>query len=307
MSNDIENAQSEYKVEVIVDGFHYLEGPRWHKGALWFVDFYTQGVYRVNDDGVAEKIVHVAEQPSGIGWLPDGRMLVVSMKDRKVLRLEDDGELVVHADIWEHCGGHANDMVVAPNGNAYVGNFGFDLMGGADFKDGGLVLVRPDGSSEVVAQDLAFANGMVISADEQTLIVNELFGNRISQFAIQADGSLRERRDFASYGVLGNETDLGVRIGNAKILPDGLTLDSEGAIWIANTIHQQALRIAEGGEVLETINTAPEGVFAVTLGGDDGKTLFMCAAPDWDEASRKAENKGRMLATKVQVGHAGTP
>lgn len=298
---------SKYELDVVVDGFHYLEGPRWYKNALWFVDFYTQGVYRVNDQGVAEKIVHIEQQPSGLGWLPDGRMLVVSMKDRKVLRLEDNGELVVHADIWEHCSGHANDMVVAPNGNAYVGNFGFDLMGGADHEHAGLVLVRPDGSSQVVAKGLSFPNGMVISADEKTLIVNELFGNKISQFDINKDGTLGEKRDFASFGELGDEPNLGVRIGNAEILPDGLALDSEGAVWIADTLKQRAVRISEGGKILETIDTAPDGIFAVALGGQDGKTLFMCAAPDWDEASRKAETKGRMLSTQVKVDHAGTP
>lgn len=298
---------SKYSLEVVVDGFHYLEGPRWHKGALWFVDFYTQGVYRVNDEGVAEKKVHIEQQPSGLGWLPDGRMLIVSMKDRKVMRLEDNGELVVHADIWQHCAGHANDMVVAPNGDAYVGNFGFDLMGGADYKSAGLVLVKPDGSSQLVAKGLAFANGMVICADQKTLIVNELFGNKISQFTINEDGTLGDKRDFASFGELGDEPNLGVRIGNAKILPDGLALDAEGAVWIADTLNQRAVRIAEGGEILETIDTAPEGVFAVALGGAEGNTLFMCAAPDWDEAARKAETKGRMLAVRVEVGHAGTP
>lgn len=298
---------SEYSLEVVVDGFHYLEGPRWHKGALWFVDFYTQGVYRVNDEGVAEKKVHIEQQPSGLGWLPDDRMLIVSMKDRKVMRLEANGELVVHADIWQHCAGHANDMVVAPNGDAYVGNFGFDLMGGADYKSAGLVLIKPDGSSQLVAEGLAFANGMVISADQKTLIVNELFGNKISQFTINEDGTLGDKRDFASFGELGDEPNLAVRIGNAKILPDGLALDAEGAVWIADTLNQRAVRIAEGGEILETIDTAPEGVFAVALGGAEGNTLFMCAAPDWDEAARKAETKGRMLAFRVEVGHAGTP
>ena len=301
---------SKYELEVVVDGFHYLEGPRWYKNALWFVDFYNKGVYRVNDEGVAEKIVHVEQQPSGLGWLPDGRMLVVSMKDRKVLRLEDNGELVVHADIWKHCEGHANDMVVAPNGNAYVGNFGFDLMGGADHKHTGLVLVRPDGTSQVVAEGLAFPNGMVISADEKTLIVNELFGNKVSQFDIEEDGTLGEKRDFANFGELGelgDEPNLGVRIENASILPDGLALDSEGAVWIADTLNQRAVRIKEGGEILETVDTAPDGIFAVALGGQDGKTLFMCAAPDWNEASRTAETKGRMLSTPVKVGHAGTP
>ena len=148
---------------------------------------------------------------------------------------------------------------------------------------------------------------MVISADQKTLIVNELFGNKISQFDIKEDGTLGEKRDFANFGELGDEPNVGTRIENASILPDGLALDSEGAVWIADTLNQRAVRIQEGGEILEVVDTAPDGIFAVTLGGQDGKTLFMCAAPDWDEASRTAETRGRMLSTQVKVGHAGTP
>lgn len=294
-------------IQVIADGLTYLEGPRWHNGQLWFVDFYTQGVYRVAAQGKVEKMLHIENQPSGLGWLPDGRLLVVSMKDRKVLRQEVDGQLVVHADLAELCGGHANDMVVAPNGNAYVGNFGFDLMGGEGFKGTNVVLVRPDGTTQIVAQDLAFPNGMVITPDESVLIVNELFGNRISQFDILADGSLGPRRDFASFGALGDEPDLGQRLEQATIYPDGLALDASGAVWFADTLNKRAVRMAEGGEILETVETAPDGVFAVALGGEDGRTLFLCAAPDWDEGARTAAREGRMLATTVAVGHAGTP
>jgi sugar lactone lactonase YvrE len=298
---------SKRDIKFVANGFTYLEGPRWHEGVLWFVDFYTHGVYRVNSNGSVDKVVHVEQQPSGLGWLPDGRMLVVSMKDRKVLRQEKDGKLVVHADIWDKCGGHANDMVVAPNGNAYVGNFGFDLMGGAGHKNTGLVLVRPDGSSQVVAEGLAFPNGMVITPGEKKLIVNELFGNKISQFDIKSDGTLGPRSDFANFGDLGDEPDVGVRLQRAKIIPDGLALDAEGAVWFADTINKRAVRIAEGGKILDEVNTAPEGIFAVALGGEDGKSLFLCAAPDWDEGARKAAREGRMLSTRVEVGHAGTP
>lgn len=291
----------------VVEGFTFLEGPRWYNGMLWFVDFYTYGVYRVNHDGQVEKVVDVPQQPSGLGWLPDGRLLIVSMKDRKILRQELDGRLVIHADIWKQCGGHANDMVVASNGNAYVGNFGFDLMGAASYENSNLVLVRPDGTSYVVAEGLAFPNGMVITPDQKKLIVNESFGNRISQFDIYNDGRLGSRRDFVSFGELGNEPDMSKRIKQSKIIPDGLTLDAEGAIWFADTINCRAVRIKEGGEILDEICTAPEGVFAVALGGQDGKTLFMCTAPDWDESTRKVEREGRILATRVDVAHAGTP
>ncbi|CAG7618780.1 SMP-30/gluconolactonase/LRE family protein [Rhodococcus opacus] len=298
---------TERQLSVVTDGFTYLEGPRWHDGRLWFVDFYTFTVNAVNPDGSVEQIAVVPEQPSGLGWLPDGRMLVVSMKDRKVLRQETDGSLVEHADIWDLCGGHANDMVVAENGQAYVGNFGFDMMAGADHELTTIVLVNTDGSAKVVADGLSFPNGMVISPDGGTLLVNELFGNKISAFDILPDGTLGARRDWASFGDLGDEASVEKRLAQASIVPDGLTMDAEGAVWIADCVNQRAARIAEGGEILDTVSTAPEGVFAVALGGNDGKTLFLCVAPDFDEKARSNAREGRMLATKVDVPHAGRP
>ncbi|GAB3362312.1 MULTISPECIES: SMP-30/gluconolactonase/LRE family protein [Amycolatopsis] len=292
---------------VIAKGFTYTEGPRWHEGRLYFVDFYTYTVNAVNPDGSIDQVAVVDQQPSGLGWLPDGRMLVVSMKDRKVLRQEPDGTLVEHADISAHCTGHANDMVVAKNGQAYVGHFGFDLMGGADHEFASVILVDTDGTSRTVAEGLSFPNGMVISPDGTTLIVNELFGNRVSAFDIRADGTLGPRRDFAAYGDPGEEPKWEKRIEGATIVPDGLTMDAEGAIWVADCAHQRAVRIAEGGEILDEVSTAPNGVFAVGLGGDDGKTLFLCVAPDFDEAARSAAREGQVHAVRVDVPHAGMP
>jgi sugar lactone lactonase YvrE len=295
------------KTRVVADGFTYLEGPRWHAGRLWFADFYTHTVNALNADGSIEQVAVVDNQPSGLGWLPDGRLLVVSMKDRKVLRQESDGSLVVHADIWALCGGHANDMVVAENGQAYVGNFGFDLMGGADHQYATVVLVNPDGTAQVVADGLAFPNGMVITSDGKTLIVNEFFGNRISAFDIRSNGTLGPRRDWASFGDIGDDPSVENRLARAKIVPDGLTMDADGAVWIADCVNQRAARIAQGGRVLDEVSTAPDGVFAVALGGEDGKTLFMCVAPNFDEAERSSTRLGRMLATDVDVPHAGIP
>jgi len=292
---------------VVARGFTYLEGPRWHEGRLHFVDFYTHTVNALNPDGSIEQIAVVDQQPSGLGWLPDGRMLVVSMKDRKVLRREPDGSLVEHADISALCTGHANDMVVARNGQAYVGNFGFDLMGGGDHEFAAVVLVNTDGTSQIVAEGLSFPNGMVITPHDQTLIVNELFGNRVSAFDIKSDGTLGPRRDFAAYGDLGDEASWHKRVEASTIVPDGLTMDAEGAVWIADCAHQRALRIAEGGEILDEVSTAPNGVFAVALGGDDGRTLFLCVAPDFDEAARTANREAEMHAVQVDVAHAGTP
>jgi sugar lactone lactonase YvrE len=292
---------------VIADGFTYTEGPRWHEGRLYFVDFYTYTVNAVNPDGSIEQIAVVDQQPSGLGWLPDGRMLIVSMKDRRILRREPDGTLVTHADISAHCTGHANDMVVAANGQAYVGHFGFDLMGGADHEFASVILVGTDGTSRVVADGLSFPNGMAITPDGRTLIVNELFGNRVSAFGINADGTLGPRRDFAAYGDLGDEASVQKRLEGASIVPDGLTMDAEGAIWIADCVNQRAARIAEGGTILDEVSTAPNGVFAVALGGDDGKTLFLCVAPDFDEAARSAARESQVHAVRVDVPHAGRP
>lgn len=298
---------SERTFDVVAEGFTYTEGPRWHNGEFWFVDFYTQTVNKVDATGKVHEICRVEAQPSGLGWLPDGRMLVVSMKDKRVLRMETDGTLVEHADISALCSGYANDMVVSPNGNAYIGHFGFDLMGGADHELADVVLVRPDGSAEIVATELSFPNGMVITPNDGTLIVNELFGNRISAFPIAQDGTLGARRNFADYGFPGDEPNWLNRVSGATIAPDGLTLDAEGAVWAADTINQRAVRIADGGEILEEISTAPNGVFAVALGGEDGKSLYLCLAPDFDEAKRSAVREGFVAVTRVEVPHAGTP
>ncbi len=294
-------------VKVVAEGFTYTEGPRWYDGKLYFVDFYTYSVNVVQPDGRVEQVAHIPQQPSGLGWLPDGRMLIVSMKDRRILRREADGSLVEHADISALCTGHANDMVVARDGRAYVGHFGFDLMGGADHEFASVILVEPDGTARTVAEGLSFPNGMVITPDGGTLVVNELFGNRVSAFDITADGTLGPRRDFAAYGDLGEEKSWHRRVEESTIVPDGLTMDAEGAIWVADCAHQRALRIAEGGTILDEISTAPNGVFAVGLGGENGRTLFLCVAPDFDEAARSAAREGQVHAVRVEVPHAGTP
>lgn len=181
----------------VLDGFSYLEGPRWHEGRIWFSDFYTHRVVSAREDGSDQRVEAIVEQqPSGLGWLPDGRLLVVSMRDRKLLRREDDGTLAVHADLGSYATGHLNDMVVDGQGRTYVGNFGFDLMGGAPIEPTTLHRVDPDGTVTEVATDLWFPNGSVITADG-VLLVNETFGNRVSAFDLTADGELTNRRVWA--------------------------------------------------------------------------------------------------------------
>ena len=161
--------------EILVAGLRFPEGPRWHDGRLWFSDMHSQQVLAVDDDGKLETIVEVPQEPSGLGWLPDGRLLVVSMRDRKLMRLDPEG-LVEVADLSEYASFYCNDMVVDAVGRAYVGNFGWDLHGGAPPVEANLILVEPDGSVRVAADKKRFPNGTVITPDGGTLIVGETFG-----------------------------------------------------------------------------------------------------------------------------------
>ncbi len=294
------------EITTVLGEMSFLECPRWHDGRLWVVDFYTHRVLSLAEDGSDLRVeAEVPAQPSGLGWLPDGRLLVVSMKDRRVLRREEDGSLVTHADVSEHVTGHPNDMVVDAAGRGYLGNFGFDLMGGGDLATAGLVRVDPDGTVTTVAEDLWFPNGSVIT-DDGVLIVDETLGNRISAFDIAEDGTLGPRRDWAVFAPVPSSAALGDALGQITLAPDGCCLDAEGAIWTADALNGRVVRVAEGGEVLEEIHPGT-GVFACMLGGADGRTLYLCCAPDFDEHARSAAREAELRAVRVDVPHAGRP
>lgn len=288
-------------------GGSYFESPRWHDGRWWVSDFYLHGVSTLDEDGAAEVIMEVQGQPSGIGWLPDGSMLVVSMKDQKILRRDREGTVTEHADVSEHCGGHLNDMVVNADGHAYVGNFGFDLMAGADPALANLVHVDPEGHVEIAAKDLWFPNGSVIT-DDNVLLVGETMGSRYTAFDMNEDGSLSNRRVWAQ---LAEEPPLGSyddTIGSLQVGPDGCTLDAENHLWSADAMGARLMRISPGGEIVDE-RSAPGGlgVFACMLGGADGRTLLACAAPDFAEHNRAPVREAVLLTTQVEVPHAGRP
>ncbi|OJZ64113.1 gluconolactonase [Mycobacterium paraffinicum] len=286
--------------EVIVDGYSYLESPRWRDGRLWFSDFYTHQVVSTNEIGGDSRVeARVPQQPSGLGWLPDGRLLIVSMRDHAILRRELDGELVLHADLTGLAAGPLNDLVVDDRGRAYVGNFGFDLMAGARMAAAPLVCVNVDRSVSIVTEPLHFPNGAVIAND--TLIVGETFGNRISAFDIHDDGSLSDRRDWARFGPLPDTDELTSALQALAVGPDGICRDSEGALWVADALGRRAIRVLEGGQVTHAIHL-DTGIFALTLGGNDGRTLFMCTAPSFAEHERRNTRESRILTTRVDVG-----
>lgn len=202
------------ETKILVDGLVFPESPRWHNGKLWFSDMHGHWVMTVDSNGNTEKIVEVPGQPSGLGWLPDGRLLVVSMTDRRLLRLDPDG-LTEIADLRQLASSHCNDMVVDQQGRAYIGNFGFGMIEQEPFALAEIVLVTPDGDARVVAEEMAFPNGSVITPDGRTLIVAETFGPRLTAFDIEPDGSLTGRRIWAEI---------------EQAFPDGICLDAENAI-----------------------------------------------------------------------------
>ena len=276
--------------ETLTDGLRFPESPRWHDGHLWFAEKRAQRVVRLESDSTPTTMVTVPADPGGLGWDPDGNLMVVSMGDRQLLRHRHD-TLDVVADLRDLTKVKCNDMVVDARGGAYVGDFGYDLGAGAPAAPGVLVYVDPDGEPTVVATDLGFPNGAVISADGRTLVVAESSANRLTAFTIDDHGGLADRRLFADLG---------------SSVPDGICLDESGAIWIADPLHNEVVRVAEGGQVLERLSTNEFGAFACVLGGDDGRTLFVCA--DGEGATAAANPAlGRILSTRVDVPTGFSP
>lgn len=306
MSTSADNAQS---ITTLATGLTFTEGPRWHQDRWWFSDFYSHCIYSMKADGSdLRKELDVPSQPSGLGWLPDGCLIFVSMLDRKVMRREKNGSVVVHADLSPFATGPVNDMVVDAQGRAYVGNFGFDLMNDAPFAAAKLVLITPEGEASAVADNLRFPNGSIITPDGKTLLVGESFGNRTSAFDINPDGTLGPRRDWATYGEVPSGTLVSAMksSGQVKFVPDGCCLDADGHMWVADAGGERVCLVAEGGKILETIQVGT-GVFACMLGGPDGRDLLMCCAPDSSSHKRSVAAEAELKVTRVQVPHAGYP
>ena len=282
--------------EVLIDGLTFTEAPRWHEGKLYFSDFFTHRVLAVDLEGHLETIVETPHQPSGLGWRPDGSMLIVSMNDQKLLRFAD-GELTEAADLSNLANHYCNDMVVDKKGNAYVGNFGFDLHAGEAIKPTNLILIRPGEEVCEVAENVFFPNGTVITPDDKTLILGETFASCLTAFDINEDGTLANRRVWA---------DLRTIEEGYSPVPDGICLDAEGAIWVASPSTNDVIRVQEGGTLLDKVEV-DRGAFACMLGGADGKTLFISTANDSQEETCLKEKSARIEIIEVDVPRAGLP
>lgn len=277
-------------VRMLAGGRGLVESPRWHGGRLYFSDWSAGEVVAVDMAGRDEVVARVRSLPLCTAWLPDGRMVIVSSPDGRLLRQEADGTLATYADLG---GPGWNDVVADGRGNVYVNGAGFDPMAGEEFRPGHVVLVTPDGTVRRVAEDIAFPNGMAVTADNATLIVADSYGHRLVGFDIGPDGGLTRRRAWADLG---------------EDVPDGICTDAGNAVWYADVPNRRCVRVAEGGTVLRTI-ALDRGGFACTLGGPDGTTLFITAA-EWRGMTEKEmvrPGSGEVLTVTVDVPGAGWP
>jgi len=286
-----EEESSMPELRTLLNGLAFGESLRWHQGRLWLSDMVANEVVVVDLDGTSEVVAQVPAMPMGLGWLPDGRLLIVSSRDGRLLCRQPDGSLVTHAELTGLTRYPWSDMVVDGRGNAYIGNIGFDF-GSGEVSTGIVALVTPDGAARRVADEIQFANGMAVTPDNSTLILAESYASRLTAFDIAADGSLSNRRVWA---------DL------PGAAPDGICLDAENAVWYADVPNKRCVRVREGGEVLQTIDL-DRGCFACMLGGADGRTLFLAAAVWSGPATMSSGPRtGQVLTIEAPAPGVGWP
>lgn len=272
--------------EVLLDGVVFGESPRWRDGRLWFSDWGAHQVIALNAQNEPEVMASVPSLPMCIDFLPDGRLLIVDSANQRLLRQEPGGELVTHAELGGISRKPWNDIVVDEQGNAYVNCIGFDFPGG-EYAPGLIALVTVDGEVRQVADELAFPNGMAITADGRTLIVAESYSERLTAYRIGHDGVLEDRREWAA--VPGDH-------------PDGICVDADGAVWLADVGNQRCLRVREGGEVLATV-VFDRGAFACVLSREEHPRLLV-VGQTW---GGEGERTGRVWSVPAPAPGAGRP
>lgn len=276
------------EAKLLIEGLRFPETPRWRDGKIWFSDMVARKVMTVDPEGRTESIVDVPNSPGGIGWLPDGRLLIVSMRDRRLLRLDPTG-LVEVADVSGIAEYSCDDMIVDEKGRAYIGHFGFDALAGKPFAPASLIMVTPEGTVSIAADNLAFPNGCVMTPDNKTMIVAESVSCKLTAFDVASDGSLSNRRRFAQFG--------------KGEMPDGICIDAESAVWVSLPGVNEIRRVHDGGRVSATIKTNPQA-YACMLGGEDRRTLFLCTSTT---AAFRGAVPGGIQTMRVDVPGAGLP
>ena len=263
--------------EILLDALMFPEGPRWYQEKLWFTDQHARQIRTVDLSGKSAIIAEVEDLPGGLGWLADGRLVVVSMTKRQLLVLEHE-RLEVFADLSTLASFHCNDLLVDQQGRSYVGNFGYDLHGGAAISNAEIILVSPEGVPRKVATDVIFPNGMAMTSDQQTLLVAETFASRISSFEIHSDGSLGERKLWADLD---------------GAYPDGICLDQDSALWVACPNTGEVIRVVQGGKITDRVE--PVGnPYACMLGGEKKAQLFVLSSETDDPEDARRLRSGRI-------------
>lgn len=306
------------ELKKLIGGLYFGEGPRWHENKLWFSDFYSHKVMTLDENNSLETVCEVPSQPSGLGWLPNGDLLIVSMLDRKILRFSE-GSISVHADLSEYVAHKCNDMVVGRDGTAYVGNFGMGDAG-ESLNSTHLMIVKSDGTVLKGPDNLLFPNGTVITEDGKNLIIAETLGAKLTSFDIEDNGELTNRKLWArtsplfslliikflsSMGFDLSKVDFSKYSKNLHV-PDGICLDEKNGIWIASPTTKAVVRIEKGGNITDTINT-PKGAFACMLGGKERKTLYVIISNSSDPEEAQASPEGEIHSIEVEIPGVGKP
>jgi sugar lactone lactonase YvrE len=278
-------------LDVVTTGIAFGESPLWPDHSLWLSDWGAGEILSVDATGKTEVVARSSSLPFSIDWLPCGEMLVTAGRRDELLRLEADGSLEVHSSL-AGLGSGWNEIAIDGRGNTYINAACFDLMGGGAFRPGVIVLVKPDGTAQGVATEVAFPNGMVITPDNRTLILAESYAKKLTAFTIADDGCLSERRVWAELG---------------DGVPDGLCLDADGAVWYADVPHKRCVRVLEGGAVLNTVDV-DRGCFSCVLGGTDRRTLYIIAT-EWNGPSSMTQSPrtGRVLSIEAPAPATGWP
>tara|TARA_B100001027_G_scaffold208648_1_gene174121 strand:- start:90 stop:1016 length:927 start_codon:yes stop_codon:yes gene_type:complete len=306
------------ELKKLTGGLYFGEGPRWHENKLWFSDFYSHKVMTLDENNSLETVCEVPSQPSGLGWLPNGDLLIVSMLDRKILKFSE-GSISVHADLSEYVEHKCNDMVVSRDGTAYVGNFGMGDAG-ESMNSTHLMIVKSDGTVLKGPDNLLFPNGTVITEDGKKLIVAETLGAKLTSFDIEDNGELINRKLWArtsplfSLLIIKFLSSLGFDLSKVDFsrysknlhVPDGICLDEKNGIWIASPTSKAVVRIEKGGNITDIIST-PKGAFACMLGGKDRKTLYVIISNSSDPEEAQASPEGEIHSIEVEIPGVGKP